>query len=461
LVELLVVIAIIGILIGLLLPAVQKIRDAAARAQCANNLKQIALACQNYHDVNLTLPPGYLGPIPQNMNIYTPATGIESQDFGCLIFLLPFFEQGPLQQALYNLTFPASAVTGNNGQPVPVFNPDIKTAAWNCWYGGGGTANGGTGTVSVTPALPNYGTIGTSFPPPGLPQILQTTKIKSLQCPADPGNLITYNVPTGAGTAVNQNVLCGDIIFNLTSVALYPAAVGSTFDPTGTFAISMFFVEGGGQNTVVPGAFGEQIPSATPDTVAPFLPFQRVNYMGCDGVWGAAGVYAGNPIYGAFEGVLGNRTSVSLGKITEADGTATTFLFGEVCGQNDNGYNQVYGLAPKGVFINNCFDWSILAGALAGNASTGTGINAGWDQFSGNHGGIVNMAFCDGSVHPVSVTATAETEKFFPPATVQLVPGSGTFVFWALCGWHDGNVLLPTLYGPSNQINLQGIVTDQ
>jgi prepilin-type N-terminal cleavage/methylation domain-containing protein/prepilin-type processing-associated H-X9-DG protein len=107
LIELLVVIAIIAVLTGLLLPAVQKVREAASRMRCANNLKQLGLAVHHYHDSHRTFPPAYVNDGPYG------STGF-SFTHGWAAFILPGIEQQALSD-LYRWKYPVYAA---ENQPV-------------------------------------------------------------------------------------------------------------------------------------------------------------------------------------------------------------------------------------------------------------------------------------------------------------------------------------------------------
>lgn len=137
LIELLVVIAIIAILISLLLPAVQKVREAAACTQCQNNLKQIGLALHNYHDVYKAFPPGAGG----------PNTSVSVLHFAVQSYLLPFIEQQNLyRQINFNVPplAPPNALPMSEVVPVYLCPADPQSVTPNGWAGNNYVANYGS-----------------------------------------------------------------------------------------------------------------------------------------------------------------------------------------------------------------------------------------------------------------------------------------------------------------------------
>jgi prepilin-type N-terminal cleavage/methylation domain-containing protein len=319
LIELLVVIAIIAILIGLLLPAVQKVREAAARSQCQNNLKQIGLSAHNYASATGRLPSGWIGsyPVVDNVDL-----GYTRQFTGVLVELLPYLEQGPVDSQIRS--------TGPAVVPPDYSNPDRPYPIWSSFNG---------------------------------PWAARNTRIKTFVCPSDD----PYSTPVAA-------------------------AVGQL-----------------GRDPGNPGQWRFDLAWFNNPSIDPFL--GRTNYLGVAG-------YAGNG-YPQFQGLLLNRSKLSLEQASAGDGLSNTLFFGEYLGGSDAGPRVIsaswmgVGCAPTA--------WGLPAGK-------GTDPTYGnWNAFTSKHAGVVQFAMGDGSVQKL--------RKGINPGTNE----------WALfvyaSGWNDGMVV--------------------
>jgi prepilin-type N-terminal cleavage/methylation domain-containing protein/prepilin-type processing-associated H-X9-DG protein len=321
LIELLVVIAIIAILVGLLLPAVQKVREAAGRMSCQNNLRQIGLAAFNYESANQVFPPGVvISPNAVNVNPqYVFGPPLAGPYTSVMAFLLPFLEQ----QNTYNLIpqnyFSTNGTAGAWAYNTPPFDFQIGWT-YNNTFGPG--FHNGTGTGFI-PAQQH---------------------IKIFECPSD-----------------------------------------NVYQQTNTGLIDAYWVD-----------MGYIWIDFNPNPDQGQLPWGRTNYIGCAGGLGDNSDF---PIPGftdfwskswaPYKGIYYRNSSTKMVQIS--DGTSNTIAFGETLAGTATG-SRDFALTWFG----------------AGSMPTAWGLtnSPDWFNFSSRHINMVQFAFADGSVRPITLASS-------------------------------------------------------
>lgn len=345
LIELLVVIAIIGLLMALLLPAVQRVREAANAMVCASNLRQLAIAAHNFHSDFKKLPAGAY-------NSYANLTGLnlnEGPYVGVITALLPYIE---LDNVRRGLRAPVMIPPQNYpaGTELPI---NVLTDTGRPWWQN----------------------------PQNLAADLAQLRLGVLKCPSD------------------------NIDENITNILLATIAADSGGNPN-AFTLLVY-------------------------TDPAAAPFGRSNYFGVAGM-----TFNNSPAYRTFDGIMQNRTQITLGHITAKDGTSNTLLFGESVGNYDANNQR-----------DAAYCW-LGAGHLAtwrGLASRGRPYiqgGYGYDRFGSVHAAGAQFAMGDASIRSLRPDATTNgADMGAGDPTVAFGTGNGTLewrTLQQLAGWKDG-----------------------
>jgi prepilin-type N-terminal cleavage/methylation domain-containing protein/prepilin-type processing-associated H-X9-DG protein len=379
LIELLVVIAIIAVLIGLLLPAVQKVREAANRVACGNNLKQLGLAAHNYDSTYRSLPPGYLGTKP--LVALSAANAQDFQHVGVLVYLLPYLEANTIYDQLK---------VDLDRNMIKLATPPMSQPDSSPWW---------------DYTEPRY-----------VDWVMAQAQIKVFTCPSD---TVLENPARSSGgldnpSGIGASMTCGpnmhpeDPNDRIWIWLLYfPPRPGGQYLPTGH-----------SNYAGVAGALGGAKEVASSDTD---LTTNTVN--SCPDA-GPGGINLQQ-----YEGVFTNRSANKLSGIP--DGTSNTLLFGETLG----GFEQIPPYTKRTLIMS----WFGI-GALPTKFGLGRpgqpfGISlpgAHWPTFSSRHPGGVQFVFADGSVRMLRFGAT----------TVRTPACSADwYALNQLAGIHDGQVV--------------------
>jgi prepilin-type N-terminal cleavage/methylation domain-containing protein/prepilin-type processing-associated H-X9-DG protein len=384
LIELLVVIAIIAVLIGLLLPAIQKVREAANRMACSNNLKQIGLAAHNYDSTFGSLPPGYLGPKPIQ-DLGTTNLPDRFQDVGVLVYLLPYLEANNIYNQL-KVTLDKNVYLLKPGSPAGTVNPALGFS--DPFYAFRGTS---------VADLRDWD--------------LAASQIRTFMCPSDP---TVGDDPAGTGVAPNG-----------VGFSTWGGPNGSA-DPASGVSITVWYFPGPVQDATSTG----------------YHPKGHTNYTGVAGALGSAAWVASadpNTCPGDFpstggvnlklyEGIFTNRSSTKVGSIP--DGTSNTLMFGETLGGFDSTSLSTRALAMAwfGVGALGTKFGIGQPGLPSGNSLPG----ATWSTFASRHTGGAQFCFADGSVRMLKFGRTTIRKPNCSP---------DWYTLNALAGMKDGQVV--------------------